>query len=100
MREDPVPAVRAKALDPDGRLVVLQEEQWHHITAEHPEMARFERAIMETLTHPSHRDRDVRPGRERFFAERRGPTRWLRVVVDYSNEPGFVVTAFGQDEEP
>lgn len=63
-------------------------------------MARFERAIMETVTHPSHRETDVRPDRERFFGESRGPTRWLRVVVDYSVEPGFVVTAFGQDDEP
>ena len=55
---------------------------------------------METVTHPSHREEDVRPGRERFFGESRGPSRWLRVVVDYSVEPGFVVTAFGQDDEP
>ena len=100
MGDDLAPPVRVKALDPDGRLILLREEQWRHITTEHPEMARFERAIMETVTHPSHREGDVRPGRERFFAEDRGSTTWLRVVVDFSVEPGQIVTAFGQDHGP
>ena len=78
----------------------MGEEQWSHVTTEHPEMARFERAIMEAVTHPSHREDDLRPGRERFFAEDRGPSRWLRVVVDFSVEPGQIVTAFGQDNDP
>ncbi len=101
MREDAESArIRAKALDPNGRLVILHERQWLHIAGEHPEMARFERAIMETVTHPTHRQDEVRASRERFFAARRGPSRWLRVVVDFSAAPAFVVTAFGQDDEP
>lgn len=55
---------------------------------------------METITHPDHRETDVRPGRERYFGRARGPSEWLRVVIDFSRDPGEVVTAFGQTNEP
>jgi hypothetical protein len=63
-------------------------------------MARYERAVMAVVAHPHHRADDVRPGRERFFATGVGPARWLRVVIDFGAVPAFVVTAFGQDDEP
>jgi hypothetical protein len=91
---------RAKVIEPDGRTVVLRDEQWVHIRNEHLEMARFERAIMETVTHPDDRKPDPRPGRERYYGDGRGPSRWLRVIVDLNEEPGWVVTAFGHDEAP
>jgi hypothetical protein len=92
--------VRAKAIEPDGRTVVLRDEQWVHIRDEHPEMARFERAIMEAITHPDDRRPDPRPGRERYHGKRKGPSRWLRGIVYFADEPGWVVTAFGHSEEP
>jgi hypothetical protein len=79
----------AKALDPDGRTVVLRQKQWDHICSEHPEMARHQRAIMETITHPDDRADDERPGREQFFAQGKGPSGWLRVIIDYSRRPGL-----------
>jgi len=63
-------------------------------------MARFERAIMDAISHPDVRADDVRPGRERYFASGAGPTRWLRVVVEYEGAEGVVVTAFGQRDDP
>ena len=63
-------------------------------------MARFERSIMEAVTHPDHREPDRRPDRARYFARGKGPSRWLRVVVDFSREPAEIVTAFGQDDDP
>ena len=63
-------------------------------------MARFERAIMETITHPDDRGTDVRPNREQYFSQEKGPSLWLRVVVDFSNDPAEIVTAFGQDNDP
>jgi hypothetical protein len=91
--------IRRRVIDPDGRIVVLTEHSWRHI-CEHAEMARFEQQVMETITHPDERRRDVRPGRERFLAQDRGPARWLRVVVDFNVDPGEVVTAFGHDNDP
>jgi hypothetical protein len=92
--------LRAKVIEPDGRTVVLRDEQWEHIRAGHPQMARYERAVMETITHPDDRRADPRPGRERYFGSGKGPSRWLRVIVDFNDDPGWVVTAFGHDEEP
>ena len=93
--------VRARILEPDGREVILLEDTWtKHVAVYHPDMAPYERAVMETVTHPDHREPDERPGRERFFAQGKGPARWLRVVVDFTREPGEVVTAFGQRNEP
>jgi len=63
-------------------------------------MAPYERDVIQTITHPLHREDDPRPGRERYYTENLGPTRWLRVVIDFSTDPGEVVTAFGHDNEP
>lgn len=90
----------AKVIEPDGRTVVLTEHAWLHIINEHRGMERYRRAIMETITHPDDRQNDVRPGRERYFSKNKVPTRWLRVVVDFNRDPGEVVTAFPQDNEP
>lgn len=96
----PDEGARGTVIEPDGRTVVLSEDVWQHIRAQHPELARYERAIMETISHPNERTDDVRPGRERYFASGKGPSRWLRVVVEFDGTQGEVVTAFGQRNEP
>jgi hypothetical protein len=55
---------------------------------------------METITHPDERQPDPRSGRERYYGRDRGPGRWLRVIVDLSDDPGWIVTAFGHSEAP
>jgi hypothetical protein len=91
---------RRTVIEPDGRTVVLTEEAWEHITQGHPGMARFESAVLATVSHPLHREPDIRPSRERYFSMGNGPRRWLRVVIDFSTDPAEVVTAFGQDNDP
>jgi hypothetical protein len=86
--------------DPDGRRVVLDESGWRHIVAEHPELAPHAVAIMATVAEPDHRENDLRPGRERFWRERLGPSGWLFVVVDFAERPARVVTAFGRRDDP
>lgn len=73
----------------------MTESAWNHIRSEHPELAPFEAAIMQTVTSPSVRSLDARPGRERYFAEEMGPSRYLCVVVEFGAGGGEVVTAFG-----
>ena len=92
------PQIRATVIEPDGRTVVLTEEAWEHIRSGHKELARYERTIMETVTHPIDRRLDERPNRERYVSEG-GPARYFTVVVDFTNEPGEVVTAFGHRNE-
>jgi hypothetical protein len=38
--------------------------------------------------------------RERYYRENLFPDGWLRVVVDYSEEPAWIVTAVVQDNDP
>jgi hypothetical protein len=63
-------------------------------------MLRHVAAILDAVSRPDVRHNDPAPGRERFYRCDLDPTRWLRVVVDFNQSPGFVVTAFIQDHEP
>jgi hypothetical protein len=60
--------------DPDGREVVLLARIWHEkITADDPELAGQEQAVIATVEHPDHVEPDVLPSRTRFFAARARP---------------------------
>ena len=57
--------------------------------------------VLATVEWPDFREADPRPGRERFYRRHvLDPMRWLRVVVDFRDVPGWVVTAFAQDVDP
>lgn len=84
----------AEAIDPDGRRVILDGVAWTHVLREHPELIEAQGAILEAVGRPSRRAPDRIPGRERFYRRGLGPSLWLMVVVDFSNTPGRVVTAF------
>jgi hypothetical protein len=41
------------------------------------------------------------PGRERFYrTDFTVPGTWLRVVVDFNEQPGWIVAAFVDDRDP
>jgi hypothetical protein len=82
-------------MDPDGRIVTLSEEAWQHILEEHPELARYEHLVTQTISHPLDREPDVRPDRERYYTQEEGPTQFFCVVVEYIGQEGDVITAFG-----
>jgi hypothetical protein len=63
-------------------------------------MLRHVEAILDTVRRPDVRKADAAPGRERFYRRDLEPGRWLRVVVDFTESPAFVVTAFVQDHDP
>jgi hypothetical protein len=86
--------IRRKVIDPDGRIVHLTEEAWEHIL-EHEELAAYEWLVAETISHPWDRRPDVRPERERYFSEGKGPSGYFCVVVEFIGEVGDVITAFG-----
>jgi hypothetical protein len=92
--------VIARAVDPDGRAVVLTRDGWAHVIAGHPEMAGQRELVMRAIAEPEHRAPDVRPLRARYFLRSAGPSRWIRVVVDFSEAEAFVVTAFPERRDP
>jgi hypothetical protein len=57
-------------------------------------------AILDTVKQPDSREDDPAPGCERFFRRDLDLSRYLRVVVDFNESPGFVVTAFVEDHSP
>lgn len=57
-------------------------------------MLRHRDAVLDAVRRPDHREDDPAPGRERFYRRDLEPRRWLRVIVDFSESPPVVVTAF------
>ncbi len=95
------PDVPRSVEDPDGRVVEFAERSWQHVMAERPQLLEDVDAILAAVAAPDHRERDPKPERERFYRRRvSDKVRWLRVVVDFSETPAFVVTAFIQRKDP
>lgn len=63
-------------------------------------MLKHMEAILEAVARPDLHEDDLVPGRERYFRMDLNPGRALRVVVDFNEAPGFVVTAFVQSWNP
>jgi hypothetical protein len=80
--------------------VVFDERTERHLAVRRPQMLAHMSAILDTVERPDIREDDSAPGRERFFRRDLDPSRFLRVVVDFNETPGFVVTAFIQDHRP
>jgi hypothetical protein len=92
--------ILASVLDPDGRTVVLDSESWSHVLDTHAELETYRDHVLQAVATPDHREPDPRPGRERFWALHLGPSRWLRVIVDFNRDPAQVITAFGNRKDP
>lgn len=88
--------------DPDGREVVFDAGSHLHLAdGERDWLLDHVDAIIDTVKRPDHREDDPLPGRERFYrADFLESEAWLRVVVDFNAEPGWVVTAVVQRNDP
>jgi len=86
--------------DPDGRLVVFDAGTRLHLSLGRPELVDEHELILGTVAHPDHHIDDAIPGREHFYRRHVDPRRWLRVVVDFNDEPAWVVTALVQENPP
>ncbi len=90
----------ATTFDPDRRRVVLTEERWEHIKAEHATLAPKLREIMAAVREPA----VTLPGRSAnetwFLAENPGRFPWIQVVVHYEGGDGWIVTAFPRSALP
>ncbi len=86
--------------DQDGRLVVFDAGSHLHLARRRPWLLDHVDVILETVARPDLHVLDPTPGRERFYRQHVEPSRWLRVVVDFNEEPAWVVTAVMQDNDP
>lgn len=97
MTDEPV----ARTTDPDGREVVFDEGSYRHLSERRPVFLRHIQTILETVARPDHRQLDPILDRERFYGQNvLDPRRWLRVVVDFSETPGRIVTVLVQYKDP
>jgi hypothetical protein len=55
---------------------------------------------MSAVARPDIHALDSVSGRERFYRRHIDPNRWLRVVLDFNDEPGWIVTAVVQENDP
>jgi hypothetical protein len=91
----------ARTTDPDGRDVVFDESSYRHLSERRPVFLRYIELILETVARPDHRAPDPAPDRERFYRQNvLEPRRWLRVVVDFGETPGRIVTVLVQSTDP
>jgi hypothetical protein len=89
-------------VDPDGREVVFDAGSYLHLAQGRrgwllDDLA----AVLGTVATPDYREDDPHPGRERFYRQNAlRPGRWLRVIVDFSDVPAWIVTVLVQDNDP
>jgi hypothetical protein len=95
-----VSTVSQQTVDPDGRLVVFDAGSHLHLARRRPWLLDHIDVIMGAIARPDFHAEDPIPGRERFYRRHIEPGRWLRVVVDYDEDPAWVVTAAIQDNDP
>jgi hypothetical protein len=88
--------------DPDGRPVVFDGGSRQHLALGQPGwLLEHLELILGAVEAPDHREDDPRPDRERCYRQNvLQPGRWLRVVVDFNDEPGWIVTVLVQDNDP
>ena len=92
--------VIASVTDPDGRVVELTAERWAHILDGHPEMPTLQAELLRAVQAPDERPAAERPGESWYYLGNVGPSRWLKVVVVFEGERGFIVTAHPRREIP
>jgi len=80
--------------DKTGRRIYLSKERWSHIKQDHPNVR--EEEIHLTLQKPM---KIIDKGDNKYFyyqyfKYKKQSSRFLRVIVNYLNEEGFVITAY------
>jgi hypothetical protein len=90
----------ATVTDPSGRVVRLTAERWAHVLDGHPELEPCLADVLRAVEAPDRSLPGPAPGEEWFVLEGAGPSRWLQVVVAFSEHDGHIVTAFGRRKAP
>jgi hypothetical protein len=89
-----------KTTDPDGRIVVFDAGSRLHLMRRRPSLLDHIDVILGTVARPDLHVLDPIGGRERFYRRHVEPGRWLRVVVDFNEDPAWIVTVVVQDNDP
>ena len=83
-------------IDKTGRVIHLSKERWNeHIRLEHPDI-RDSEEIEQTILNP---DKIVEQDESvynyyKFFKHKKSKLKYLKVIVNYLNGEGYVITAY------
>ncbi len=80
--------------DKTGRKIRLTKECWSHVRRDHPNVD--EEEITQTLTKPL---QIILKGKNKifyysYFKHKKQKSKYLRVIVNYLNGEGFIITAY------
>ena len=91
-----------RVTDPDGRDVVFDAGSHLHLAQGlRANLLDHLDTILGAIERPDYRHDDPLPGRERFYRDNFPvPGTWLRVVVDFNDEPAWVVTGLVEENDP
>jgi len=81
--------------DKTGRKILLTKKQWNHIRQHHTEVENSEE-ISETILKPDKIILDEREGVEnfyKFFKHKKQKSKFLKIVVKFLNNKGFIITS-------
>lgn len=74
--------------------------QSNHRGTGHPELRGHRDDVMRTVREPTLRMPGRTPNQEWFYLEGVGPSRYLKVVVEFTQDRGRIVTAFARRSTP
>jgi hypothetical protein len=92
--------IRASIGDPSGRTVELTEERWCHIVERHSEIEAHGEVVLRAVQEPDRQMVGRLPNEEWFYLETDAPSAWLKVIVDYVEGRGYIVTAYARRSIP
>ncbi len=87
-----------EVVDKTGRKIRMTQKQWSHIARKHPQISSEKEKIIETLKNP---DKIINPGQldpnkrfyYKYYKNRPSSNKFVRVIVKYLNDEGFIITA-------
>lgn len=71
-----------------------------HVRERHPELLPLIDDVLDTVTNPDAITPDPKRGRWRYWRRGIGPTRWVRVIVNWNETPAEIYTAFPDGDPP
>jgi hypothetical protein len=78
----------------------MTENRWTLIIDRHPEIEPHQRRLTEAVAKPDRWRLGSGRDEEWFYLADAGPSRWLKVVVRYEGQEGWIVTAFARRSFP
>lgn len=85
-----------EVIDKTGRKIRLTKKQWSHINKKHPQVAKNQEEIRNALINPLKITKPYEGTKHyyyKYFKHNNPTEKYLKVIVNYLNGEGFIITA-------